>query len=339
VPVALVALFSPARAQLQGRTRLFNPYFVQFQPAWDTVLPDKVKLVDVTKFTENRTSVVMLIAPKKDAPRRTMIVTHWDGFRFATDFSVDFLGRRTDALLAGHFRDPKPIIAAVPAAAATGHKGKSATGAPLRQIITTEGVYEGNGTTFGRIFAAPSNVTLAIAVEHVPEQIIIGRGEDGFAEEVGDVDAHPSALNPPRDGEGNARTAVGVQDPANAASDFHPGVTFMLSNFSGRDKWIIGLARGKAAPTPEDADATTNDHLVVYTPVYSSRDRPFWATRSDDFEESWRSGPIAGRVLDVRVGDPQDGGKAGIVLLTSVNDDKERHLSFFAPVYPLPGAR
>jgi len=96
---------------------------------------------------------------------------------------------------------------------------------------------------------------------------------------------------------------------------------------------------GRSAATPEDANATTGDRLVVYTPNYDSRDRSFWAMRSSDFDESWRSDPIPGRVLDVRVGDPQNSGKAGIALLTAENDDKDRRLSFFQPVYALPGIR
>jgi len=50
----------------------------------------------------------------------------------------------------------------------------------------------------------------------------------------------------------------------------------------------------------------------------------------DDLEESFRSDPLPGRVLDVRVGDPHNDGKPGILVLTSENDDKDRRLLFFA---------
>ena len=124
---------------------------------------------------------------------------------------------------------------------------------------------------------------------------------------------------------------IGTQ-PYEGSKDFTVNVRYMQSFWQNGKRWIVGLERGKPAPTPDDPNATTGDRLVVYTPKLSNRDKTFWQlTHSSDFDELWKSDALPGRVLDVRVGDPKNEGKDGILVLTSENDSTERHLTFFVP--------
>jgi hypothetical protein len=92
---------------------------------------------------------------------------------------------------------------------------------------------------------------------------------------------------------------------------------------------MLGVAKGTPIKLPDNTMSTTGDKLVVYVPKFASRAKSFWQMKMEDFEEDWRSGPLPGRLLDVRVGDPKNDGKNGILVLTSENKDTEGHLYFY----------
>ncbi len=331
--VGLLALSTlPVRAQTQGPTgnRAYNPFNVAFQRVWEITLDAPVKLVEIGPVSGDKNSVLLLVGGKdKNDYKRQLRVTHWDGFRLATDFTTDFIGTSQDALLLGHFRTGKTLASLKPA------KGK-APGPPTRQIVTTEGVYENAGGSYARLFPAPAQVALAVSVDKSPDQLLAGMGDSAVLYEVGDNDAHPSALESPSDGAGSVRFGIGNQELANPASlDFTSGVRAMQTYWSNRNRWMIGLLRGQPAGLTETPNATTGDRIVVYTPKLNNRDRAFWALKPADFEESWRSDPLPGLVLDVRVGDPKNEGKDGLLVLTADKDGRTRHLYFYKPTQAL----
>lgn len=319
----------PQRPGLSGN-RAFNPYAVEFQPAWNAVISDPVKLIEIGPVVEEKKNNLLLLVGGTEQTdyKRHLIISHWNGSRFITDTTSDFLGTAQDALLAGHFRvTPKPVTTT----ASPAPKGKKPKSQPSSQIITTEGVYLWNGDSFSRLYASPPNLRLALVLDGTPDQLVINSGTSATPYEAGETDAHPSAFLLDTTQAGYVRMAVGTQN-FDGSKDFMPNVRFAQSFWQGRNHWQIGLARGKSAPTPTDPDATTGDSIVVFTPKLINKDKPFWKlTRSDDFEESWRSAPLPGHVLDVRVGDPKNEGHDGILVLTSETNAKDRHLYFFLP--------
>ena len=70
----------------------------------------------------------------------------------------------------------------------------------------------------------------------------------------------------------------------------------------------------------------------MLAPRTGKSDLDFWAAKPADMEDTWRSDPFPGRILDVRIGDPRNEGKDGILILTSEKNDKERHLYFYRPL-------
>jgi hypothetical protein len=330
---------APAAAQSPGN-RAFNPFSVEFRRAWDLAITDPVKLVEIGPAKGDKNNLLMLIGGRDSNDyKRELRVTTWAGFQFNTDFSTEFLGKAQDTLLLGHFRDTKASPEVKPA------RGKSAPKI-ARQIVTTEGVYEWTGGTFSRLFVAPADIKLALVLDKSPDQLLLGSGSAAQLYEIGDNDAHPSQMAALSDGGGYVRMGIGVQaasatNSSGSSPEIMPGVRFVQSLWIGRSRWYIGLLRGKPLSVPDLPDATTGDRLIVYTPQLKSRDKSFWAMSpksfTDDFEESWRSEPLPGRVLDVRVGDPKNEGKDGILVLTAENNDKARHLYFFAPATAFGG--
>ena len=329
--VCTAACVVPAHAQLsppQARqpqtlsgNRLFNPFEVQFQRAWSAVLTDPIKLIEIGPATEDKKNSLLLLQAGRDTNdyKRKLIVTHWEGSRFVTDTTNEFIGTVLDALLVGHFR-PTGKAAVIPAVASkeqTGKDKKKPKSTPTSQIVTTEGVYNWNGSGFTRLFASPPNLRLSLILEGTPDQLVMKNGDASVVYEAGETDAHPSQFLLTTGDPGYARMAVGTQ-PYDGSRDFAPNVRYMQSFWQNRNHWIVGLERGKPAPTKDDPNATTGDKLVVYTPKLSNREKTFWQlTRSSDFDESWKSEALPGRVLDVRVGDPKNEGKDGILVLTA----------------------
>ena len=79
------------------------------------------------------------------------------------------------------------------------------------------------------------------------------------------------------------------------------------------------------------AENGAGDTLIVYAPKYSGKEKSFWASTFDDFEEVWRSGAMPGRILDARIGDPKNENTTGLIVLTSTNNGQDRTLTFFTP--------
>ena len=161
------------------------------------------------------------------------------------------------------------------------------------------------------------------------DMIVVGAGDGSSPYEFTQTDMRP-AVREKLQGNGYARFGVGMQPfPGSDKVVLAPGIRYAQAIWTGRTKWLVGLVRGQSAPTLQDPTATTGDKLIVYTPKFGSRDKSFWETRMTDLEEAWRSDVLPGQVLDVRIGDPRNDGKTGILVLTSENDGKDRHLIFF----------
>jgi hypothetical protein len=254
-----------------------------------------------------------------------------------------------DALLAGHFRAPKPPAvpgansspgsaaqaAAPPAAPQKSKKRAGPSPDDVRQIVTTDGVYEWTGKALTRLFSGPGDVKLAISRPGATDQFVAGEGDNSQIFEVGDTDTHLAQVNPPGDGDGYARLGTGTQEFTDTTMfDFNPGIRFSQSYWTERCKWVVCIARGAATPTKDDPFATTSDKLVIYVAQPAEADKSFWALKRDDFVESWRSDGLPGRVLDIRIGDPKNEGKPGILVLIADSNGPGRHVIFYTPVLP-----
>jgi hypothetical protein len=309
-------------------TREYNPLRVAFKPAWDVVLPDLVKLIEIAPVIKDQDiNVLMMVESGKPRDyRRTLLVTHWDGFRFSKDASTDFFGTVQDCLLVGRFRAaPKPVVVTT----VVDKKAKKPTPPPSRQIVTTEGFYTWNSGGLARLYSSPPNLKLALTLDGALDQMVINSGDNSAVYEAGDADIHPSDFQSNGTESAYPRYGIGTQR-YDGIEDFLPNVRYAQTYWNGRYRWQIGLLRGKPAGLRDLPDATTGDIVVVYVPKAANKDRVFLQlTRSDQYEESWRSPALPGRVLDVRVGDPKREGKLGILVLTSENDDRDRHLHYF----------
>jgi hypothetical protein len=313
-------------------TREFNPYRMNFSTAWDMPLQDPVKLIDIAPVLNDReTSLLLLVdSQAKSDYRRKLMVTHWDGQRLINDTSIDFFGTTLDSLLVGHFRVvTKPTAVVTPV---TDKKAKRPAPPPTRQVATTEGIYQWTGGTFARLYSSPPGLKLALTLEGAQDQMLINAGDNTRIYEAGDTDVHPSEFELTGDEVGYPHNGVGTQ-LYDGLKEFLPSVRYVQTYWNTRYHWQIGVLRGKLNANLTNPDATTGDRLVVYVPKAETHDRPFWQLmRTDQYEESWRSPVIPGRILDVRVGDPRREGKIGILVLTAENDDRNRHLYFYAPI-------
>ena len=331
----------PSQAQPASRSR--NLFHVSFVRDWDLALNDPVKLIEIGQITDAKTSNVLMLVGGKDQNdyKRHLLLTHWDGFRFSTDATLDFLGTATDALLLGHFRSGAPLFGPLPAPGKPGTAGtapatrpdkpaKKGAEAPENQIITTEGIYYWTGSSLARLFAAPADIRLALLRDKVEDELVAGAGDSATAYQVGQNYVKEATDGAPTEGGGYVRFGVGMQDyTGNDKTKIDQNVRMVQTYWKDRFKWLIGLAPGSPQATPNAPNATTGDRLVVYVPKFSSKGKTFWESKLTDFEEDWRSDPLPGRVLDIRLGDPRNEGKIGILILTAENNDKDRHLYFY----------
>lgn len=318
--------------------RLYNPFRTQFKLDWQYKLDTPVKLIEIGPVAgEKRNNLIMVIGGKnREDYKRQLLVTHWEGFKFVTDYTTEFLGTVPDALLIGRFRETKAAPGPKPAKG-----GKTPVPAAAQQIATQEGIYEWTGKGFTRLFTGPTNLRLALVLDKTTDLLLSGAGDNSQLYEVNAQQVEPSNREMPLAGGGYVRFGVGLQEFEGAENlDFQSGVRYVQSYWNGRSHWIIGIAKGQPAPTKLAPNATTQDKLVIFTPRYASREKPFWMMKADDFEEAWRSAPIPGRVLDVRVGDPKNENKEGILVLTTENEDQFYRLTFFRTVpQGTPGAQ
>ena len=321
--VALAAIaFSPKATGQTPGAKPFNPLRVSFTRRWTEKLIERAKLIDILPDARRNGLALTAENADRDALKRRLLLTHWDGFKFTTDAAAEFPGATPDTLLIGKFRDVPPPTP--PAANAPINKGKKALAPPSKsQIITNEGVYEWDGKTLNRLCNAPAGVRLALEIENRPDRFTSGSGDQTAQYILTDegVKALPNFDAPIAAG-GFARSGIGAQElPQADAANLPSGVRYLQSYWRNRNRWVIGLLPAGG----------TGDTLVVYAPKFNGKEKSFWASTFDDFEEIWRSGVLAGRVLDVRVGDPKNEGVTGLVVLAAENNDMDRTLSFFTP--------
>jgi hypothetical protein len=323
----LVMSLLPTMLHAQGQgtpgNRANNPFSVQLQRAWELRLNERVKLVEIGPVggDKNNRLVLLVEGKNKDDYKRKLLVFKWNGLQFDTEYtSPEFLGTSLDSLLVGAFRENKP--GPKPA------KDKPAVKLPAYQIITTKSVYAHIGGSFTRLFDAPADVRAALMLDKTPAQIISGQGDSAAPYQMNETGVLPSAIEPPADGPGYMRFGVGTHD---IPLFFRGSVRYIQSHWNNKTRWLIGLQPGLPANWPDaPSHATVSDRLIVFAPRLASREKSFWNTSPEDLEEVWRSEPLPGRVLDVRVGDPKNDGQEGILVLTSENNDQNRRLHFFA---------
>ncbi|HLK55713.1 MAG TPA: hypothetical protein VKU00_04075 [Chthonomonadaceae bacterium] len=351
----------PAQAQFsrnRNGSGSSSTFHVQFNRTWDIALSDPVKLIEIGAITDKKKNNLLMLVDGKEQTdfHRQLLLTHWDGSRFASDYSAEFQGTVADALLVGNFRTitPSPVPSSsttlfqnpqVPAGrqqqGANGTKQKPAKTPPperSNQVVTTEGIYSWTGQTLARLFACPVDMRLALMRDKLPDLLVSGSGDQAVAFQVNEYDFQTYKSGPPTDGVGYVRFGVGTQEyPGKEKTQISPDVRYAQTYWTNRAKWVVGLMKGTPLTTSDVPNATTGDRLVIYAPKFSSRDKSFWSTKMEDFEENWRSEPLPGRVLDIRVGDPKNDGKEGILVLTAENKDKDRHLYFYAVTTSLMG--
>ncbi len=315
-----------AEAQAPG-VKPFNPFRIAFTRRWTEKLTDRAKLMDVLPDAKRGGLAFTAETDDRDAVKRRLLITHWDGFKFAPDARADFLGAAPDTLLAGKFRDvPPPAPAAGKTPAVPPKKsGKKIVVAQKSQIVTNEGVYEWDGKTLNRLCSAPPGVKLALEIENRSDRFAAGGGDQTAQYALSDEGVKPLLnFDAPIEAAGFARSGIGAQElPQASAADLPSGVRYLQTYWRNRSRWIVGLLPRSGA---------AGDTLVVYAPKFTAKEKSFWQSTFDDFEEVWRSGSLPGRVLDVRVGDPKNEGSVGLIVLTSENNDMDRSLAFYAPV-------
>ena len=244
------------------------------------------------------------------------------------------MGIPPDALLVGRFVPAKklttvpPVHIPVPAV-----KQKSKKSAPLHviwQAATGEGIYGWDGNALQRLYATPTNLRLALTFVNSPDMLLAGTGGNSVLYQVGDREVIQAPPGLPPDPNGYVRFGVGTQEYQGADQlEIASGIRYVQSYWDTRNKWFIGVLKGRDASTATLPNYSTGDRIVVYTTKFGRQDSSFWTTAFKDMDETWRSEPLPGHILDVRIGDPKNDGKDGILVLTSENNDTQRHLYFY----------
>ncbi len=338
IVAALTLLFPGASvAQNNPGNRAFNQFQVSFQQVWNFKLDEMAKLIELGKITADRRNNLMMIYGGKDQSdfKRKLVVTHWDGFRFALDGSADFIGIPPDALLVGRFvpvnKDKSILSAQIPTVPAAGKQKKKTVSPHVNwQVATGEGIYSWDGNALQRLYATPTNLRLAISLVNTPDLLLAGTGSSSVLYQVGEREMIQAPPGLPQDTNGYVRFGVGTQDYQGADQlEIASGIHYIQSYWDTRNKWFIGVLKGRDTATPLLPGYSIGDRLVVYTTKFGRQDSSFWTTTFKDMDETWRSEPLPGHILDVRVGDPKNDGKDGILVLTSENNDTQRHLYFY----------
>ena len=331
-----VAGAQPPPSRLDTSNRLNNAFRTQFKPLWNISLRDPALLMEVGPVTDaKRVNLVLLLTGLTATDtQRKLRVMHWNGNSFDTDCEVLSQSIGIDTLLLGHFHPgmaaPQSLPSQPTTASAKNHKPRPSAPSHTDQVLTNSGIYTWSSGTLQPVFARQlPDVKQSIVLDHRLDMVVVGAGDGSSAFEFSQTEMRPAAKDRLL-GNGYAHFGIGMQAfPGSDTVLLAPGIRYVQSIWTGRMKWLIGLIRGRAAGTVLDPAATTGDRLVVFTPKFQSRDKSFWECKMDDFEQAWQSDPLVGRVLDVRVGDPHNDGKTGILVLTAENEDKDRRISFF----------
>lgn len=361
--ILTVALFlsiqNLASGQKSAGNRAFHPYRFTFQRSWEVSFQESVRLIEIGPVTSNnKMNLVLLLGGSTPTDTRRVIrVMHWLEPRFVLDTEVTGQALGLDTLLLGRFHSGKlPTAAVLPEAIDTTKpqtkpdaveptptdkkddkkNSKSKPKPPPKvnpnkglQVMTTMGLYAWNQNSLLRLASVPPDVKIAIAQSGRLDSFLVGAGNGTTPYEFLENEVRPITQSLPSE-DGYARSGVGTQSFQGSENLKLPGdLRYVQSAWNGRIRWLIALQRGTPAPTASDPDATSGDRLVVFVPRISARDKNFWTTRFEDMEEVWRSEPLPGKVLDVRVGDPKNEGKPGIVALISEKDGRESRILFF----------
>jgi len=347
----------PAIAQAKSKAAPDGRNLVQvtFSRKWTYMLDDPAKLIDIGPVTDPRkiSLVAMQGGQNPTDNKRTLVIMHWDGMHFTKDASMDFKGLPIDSLLIGKYRSAKatpvqrspfdrtlpgqrggaPIGGlSQPTQTPISTNGKPAVQWPPTQVVTTEGIYAWMNKGMSRLFGAPLDprLTLVSGEDDQDDRLVTGSGDTAAEYEIGANYVRESSDGAPTSGNGYVRFGSGLQDFLGAAKMvLAPDVRYVQSVWEGKAKWMIGVAKGVPVKLPDGTMSVPGDKLVVYVAKWASRNKSFWQMKMEDFEEDWRSDPLPGHVLDVRVGDPKNDGKTGILVLTSENKNTEGHLYFY----------
>lgn len=323
--VALMVVGKACLAQVvPGFQKNPDPFQVSFAEAWSTPLDGKVKLIESASILHNDTQslIELLAGPKPDDPRRTVVVAHWDGFRFATDTSFSFLGWEGDPLMCGRFVLP---VVSPPIKGA-----KKKPEAPItHQLLVASGIYAWTGGAFEQICPCPPQVKLAIIHPPSPSLLLGGVADATQVWEAGETQYKPVAYQLTPSEDSYLHYGIGTQK-FRGEQDFLPHTHPVQVWWNSRERWFICVQSGSM--DPKRPDMSTGDEVVVYIPRARNRDRTFWELTSvDDYLEGWRSAALPGHVLDVRIGDPKNNGHIGMLVLLEDPETSKRTLLFYSP--------
>ncbi len=298
---------------------------LQFVEAWTAPLPDHVKLFESAPLLNNdNQSLALLLAGSNPVDlKRTALITHWDGFRFVTDAHFPFVGWTSEPFLAGRFSPPQRQVIL---------KGsKKHTPAPvIRQLVTAGGIYTWNGGSFVLVSQTPPAVKLSLVFTKSINSLLVGGVGDAstvWKVEQGQYLPSHFVLNP--QDEGSTHWGFGTQ-PYDGKTPWQPGLYYVQTFWNRQYHWQVYVKPGTLVP--DKPGLTTGDELEVFIPKQRERERTCWElTKPEDFDMAWRSGALGGHILDVRVGDPRNEGKAFLLVLMEDPATRKRTLLAFLP--------
>ncbi|CCW33906.1 hypothetical protein [Chthonomonas calidirosea] len=329
----LLCAIGQCLGQLNPFARKDNPFLTAFTLAWHTPLPDDTALFELCPIRQNQQDDLLLLIGTESPTdfRRRLLLTHWDGFRFATDATASFIGWATDPLIAGHFADSWPTLAAPDETDAQPPKNKivKTPKLPMVQIVTSGGIFMWKGGGFERLCDPPPALRFSLIRPGQLDLLVCGNGDNTsvWTLNAGKLVTDDLHLNPTE--EGYPHWGTGTY-PFEGRQNLTTNILYAQTYWQGQRRWLIGVLTAGTSGSP--TGTPDGDRLIVYVPKADERDKTFWQlTRFDDYEESWRSDPLPGKVLDVRIGDPRDDGKIGLLALVDEGKGK-RELYCFQPV-------
>jgi hypothetical protein len=289
-------------------------------------LPQGAKLIDTGKVKHEQINYLAVLATGQNPKelRRTLYFMRWNGSRFVSESSLNLNGSLIDTLLIGHFRTF--TISNI-----TSDKGKSGIQARTIQVVTSESILEWNGKDWIKIALTPLGIKGQIEMGKRYNLLITGAGDQTQAQslETNSLQAI-SNFTPPIEEDTFFQFGIGSQEfPGVESLRMGQGSRYIQSHWKAQNRWLAGLLPGKLTPTQEDPKATTGDRLLLFAPRLSAQGKSFWASGQGDMDEVWRSDAFPGQILDVRIGDPRNDGKEGILVLVSENEGRDRRLYFF----------
>ncbi len=316
----------PLNAQQTPLSPRSNTARLLLRQEWNTLLPQGAKLIDTGKVKHEQINYLAVLASGQNPKelRRTLYFMRWNGSRFVSESSLNLNGSLIDTLLVGHFRTT--TISTL-----TGDKGKSGLQARTVQVVASDGVLEWNGKDWDKISPAPLGIKGQIEMGKRYNILLTGVGDQvqTHSLENNSLQAVPN-FTPPSEEDTFFQFGIGSQDfPGVESLRMGQGTRYIQSHWRAQNRWMIGLLPGKLTPTQDDPKATVGDRLLLFAPRLSAQTKSFWASSQSEMDEVWRSDAFPGQVLDVRIGDPRNDGKEGLLVLVAENEGRDRRLYFF----------